>query len=156
MTTFDFAKLFTAGFEKSFPGTDLFPIGTGTFLELQRKNMEAFSEAQKLAMIGLQSAAQLQAEIFSQAIQDNSALARELMSESTPEAKIAKHTEIVKKVYEKSVKNIRELSSTIEKSSQQATDVINKRISASLSEIKSAVQKEAAASPLSTVAKKAA
>lgn len=112
-----------------------------SFLETQRKNMQAVSQAQQLALQACQMVSQRQSAFISQMVEDNSSLAREIMSEGTPEEKIAKNAEIFKEVYERTVKNMKELSEMVSKCGQDASNVINKRVTATMNEIQDAVEK---------------
>ncbi len=129
----DFAKLFD---NYKNPAFDM-----KSFMETQRKNIQAVTQAQQLAFHGLQAVAQRQGEIISQIVEDNSALAKELMSEGTPEEKISKNAEIFKDVYERSVSSMKELADMIGKANQEATTVINKRVSATMNEIQMSLEK---------------
>lgn len=138
-----FADLFSQNdFAKLFENYQSMPLDINTFLDAQRKNVEAFTEAQQLAMEGLQALAQRQSEFMSQIVDDNSKLAQELMAEGTPEEKIAKNAKMFKKAYEKNLKNLKELSDMISESNMTATDVINKRVSASINEIQTSMDKQ--------------
>ena len=110
-------------------------------METQRKNLQAFTEAQRLAVENLQAVAQRQTEIMSQIIEDNSNIAKELMGEGSPEQKLAKNAELFKNLYEKTTRNMQELSAMMNKSSAETGQLLNKRISASMGEIKSALEK---------------
>lgn len=136
-----FEQLFKSDFTKSFPGFQSFPFDMKSVMELQRKNAQAVIAAQQVAMESLQAIAQRQSEIMSQIVEDNSSIAKEILSEGTPEQKIAKQADLVKKSHEKTVTNMRELADMIGKSTTEASDIINKRISASLSEVKTAMEK---------------
>ena len=115
-----------------------------TLLEIQRKNILAFSEAQRLAYEGLQAVAQRQSEILSQIAEENSSLAKDIMNEGTPEEKIARHADLMKKNYEKSVANWNELTGMISDSGKEASDIISHRVTASLTEMKATLGKNAA------------
>ena len=147
MTNFDYSKFFGSDLYNAFPATNSFPFDTDSILELQRKNFQAFTEAQQLAMEGMQAVAQRQTEILSQIVEDNSKLAKEIITEGSPEQKVAKQADLAKKVYERSVSHCRELANMVGKSSQEATDIINKRVSASLTEVKSILEKANAPAP---------
>ncbi|HRQ61665.1 MAG TPA: phasin family protein, partial [Alphaproteobacteria bacterium] len=97
----DFAKLFDQ-FQAS-------PFDLKAIMEAQRKNVQAFTDAQQVAMDSLQALAQRQTEIISQIVEDQSLVAKELMGEGTPESKIAKNADLFKKIYERTVGNVREL-----------------------------------------------
>lgn len=159
MSQFDFTKLFGTNFAAGLPSTANFPFDVQSLLETQRKNLQAFSEALQVVVESSQTIAQNQAEIISKLVEDNSSLVKELANEGTPEEKIAKHADLIKKNYEKSVANWREISDIASKSGKEASDIINKRVAASLTEIKSSLGKKgngAASSVNSNVRKKAA
>ncbi len=138
-----FADMFSQNdFAKLFENYQSLPFDMNAFLETQRKNVQALTEAQQLAVEGLQAVAQRQSEILSQLVEDNSKLASELMAEGSPEEKIAKNAEMFKKAYEKNIKNLKELSNLISASNMNATDVINKRVSDSINEIQTSLDKQ--------------
>lgn len=112
-----------------------------SFLETQRKNVQAVTQAQQLAFQSLQTIAQRQSEILSQMVEDNSSLAREILAEGTPEEKMSKNAEIFKSVYERTVGNLKELSEMISKSNHEASTVINRRVSATMNEIQESLEK---------------
>lgn len=128
-------------FSKLFEGYNSAPVDMKAFLETQRKNLQALSEVQKTALEGIQAVAQRQTELLSQFVEDNSSLAKQALSEGTPEEKMAKNADIFKTTYERNVDNLQELSQLINKSNQQATGILNKRVTASVNELKSAVKK---------------
>ncbi len=127
-------------FSKLFEGYNAAPVDMKAFLETQRKNLQALSEVQQTAMEGLQAVAQRQTELLSKFVEDNSSIAKQALSEGTPEEKIAQNAEIFKTTYERNVDSLQELSELINKSNQQATGILNKRVTASVNELKSAVK----------------
>jgi phasin family protein len=130
----DFSKLF-----ENYQGA---PFDMKSFLETQRKNIQALTEAQQLTMEGFQAIAQRQSEILSQLVEDNSSMAKQFISEGTPEEKIAKNAKLFKSVYERTVSNLKDLSEIVSKSNEEASNVINKRIAATMTEIQSSLEKE--------------
>jgi phasin family protein len=110
-------------------------------MEIQKKNLEAFSEANKLAFEGFQAAGQRQAEILSQIVTDTSSIFSEISKEGPAEEKAARQAELVKQSYEKSVTNWQELAGIIGESSKEASEIVNRRVTASLTELKSALNK---------------
>ena len=123
------------------------PFDFKAVMESQRKNFEALTEAQQLAMEGLQNVAQRQTEILSQVMEDNANLAKEVMGEGTPEQKVAKQADLIRKNYEKSITNIKEIGAIMNKSNQKASDIINKRVTDSLTEVKAILEKSAKPAP---------
>lgn len=113
------------------------PFDLKLAMEAQRKNIQALMQANQMAVQNWQAMAQRQAEIVSQFVQDNSSLARETMTESTPQDKFSKQAEILKKACENSMLNSQELLEMMRKSTFETAEVINKRLVDSLSELKS-------------------
>ncbi|MCB1562080.1 MAG: phasin family protein [Alphaproteobacteria bacterium] len=123
-------------------GSSSAPFDMALFLESQRKNMQAMTEAQALAIENMRALAQKQSEALSQMIEDNSVIAREIMAEGSPEKKMAKNADIFKTVYERNIRNLQDMSDMIGKSGQEASEIINKRVSASMNEIKTLLEKD--------------
>lgn len=117
------------------------PFDIQSLLETQRKNMQAVSEAQQVTVENLQAIAQRQGEFFSQLVEENSNMAKAFMGEGTPEEKIAKQADLFKKLYERNVKNMDDLASMVTSCNQEASKIINKRVSASITEIKNSLEK---------------
>ncbi|MBX2834664.1 MAG: phasin family protein [Micavibrio sp.] len=128
-------------FSKFFEKYQTSAVDMQSFLETNRRNFLALSELSQTAFENFQDIATRHSEIVSQMMEDNSALAKELMSEGTPEEKIAKNTDIIKKIYERNMKSIKELSKAIDSSNEKTGAIINRRITSSLSEIKSSMEK---------------
>ena len=130
-------------FSKFFESYQSAPFDMQSFMETQRKNIQALTEAQKVAVDNLQAIAQRQSTILSEMVEDNAAMAKEFMAEGTPEEKIAKNADLVKASYERSVKNMNEIGEMLSQSNQEACQIIDKRVKASLTEVKSSLGKTA-------------
>lgn len=122
------------------PGFGSAPVDVKNMMESSRKTMQAITEAQQIALESLQTIAQRQTEILSQFVQDQSAIARDIVNEGTPEEKIARSAELMRKAYEKTVSGSREVADMMSKSTREATDIINKRVTNALNEIKTTVE----------------
>lgn len=131
----DMAKSFSA-----FPSVSATPFDMKCGMECWRKNIQAITEAQQITIESLQTIAQRQAEIMSQMIQDQSSMAKEIMDEGTPEEKIARGAELIRHSYEKTVSNLREVGDIVNKTSREASDVLNKRVATSLNEIRESAE----------------
>jgi phasin family protein len=129
----EFGKLFTSGRAPMFD--------VAAIIDAQRKNIDALTRANKLALEGVQAVAQRQAEIFQQAVQDFSGVTRELVSEGTPEEKLVRQADFAKGSFQQAVANFEELSGLAQKSSAQALTVISKRIAENFDDVKSAFGK---------------
>ena len=64
----------------------------------------------------------------------------ELMTQSAPEEKVAKQTELLQQNFEKLLENMREMTELMAKSNNECADVLSKRFSESLAELKSQVE----------------
>lgn len=130
--------------------TKLFDVDA--LLDIQRKNILAFSEAHRLACEGLQAVAQRQTEILSQIAGDNSSMVKEVMNENAPEEKVLRQADLPTTAYEKSVANWRELTGMLAGAGQEAGDIINGRVLSSLTEFKSVLDKSGKGSVLKKAA----
>lgn len=131
---FDYAKMMQ---DIKVPGVDMEAL-----LSAQRKNIEALTAANQMVAQGMQSVAKRQAEIMAQAMAEVGKVGQELAKAGNPQDMTAKQAELAKAAFEKAVANMRELAEMIVKSNDQAFDVINKRVSESLDELKAAVSKK--------------
>lgn len=105
-------------------------------IEIQRKNAQAVTDALQLGFESAQAAWTRQAELIGRFVQDNSNLASSLITEGTPEQKVQRQADLVRKSYEQTVKGAREVGEIWSRSQEEAAEIINRRVSASLSEFK--------------------
>jgi phasin family protein len=108
----------------------------------QRKNLEALTQANQLAVEGFQALAKRQVELTRAAIDEASALVRGWAETGTPEEKLQKHAAFTKKALAKGVTNTRELVELAGKTQSEAFDVLNKRFSESIDELAALAKKE--------------
>jgi len=120
------------------PGVDMEAI-----MASQRKNIEAVTAANQLAIEGMQAVVRRQAEILRQTMEETGNMMTEVMSAGTPEDRVAKQAELVKVAFEKALANMRELAEMVAKSNSEAANVISKRVSESLEELKTMMNKPA-------------
>jgi phasin family protein len=131
----DFTKMMDFGKmaeQFKMPGLD-----TQALLDAQRKNIEAITAANKLAFEGAQAMARRQAEILTGTMSEMQKAMQELNASGAPEEKIAKQADTAKRAFETAISNIRELAEMGAKSNTEALDVLNKRVSESMEEVKS-------------------
>jgi phasin family protein len=107
----------------------------------QRKNIEALTQANKLAFEGVQAVFKRQVEILRQTLEESSTIAKELVEAGTPQEKAVRQTELAKDAFERALANSRELSEIIAKSNSEAFELLNKRFSQVLDEIKDGIGK---------------
>lgn len=135
-------KFFNTDFLKGLiPANAMFPFDMDAMMEAQRKNMEALTEAQQVAVTHLQAIAQRQTELLTRMVADNTALAQQILAEGTPEEKMSRQADAVRKSYEMSVTNLAEMSDLVTQSGREAGEILNKRVTASLTELKSGLEK---------------
>ncbi len=134
LSKFDMTKMMG---DVKIPGFDMEAI-----VATQRKNIEALTTANQMAVQGMQAVAQRQAEILSQAMSEVSAIAQQLASSaSNPQEMTTKQAELARKGFEQALSNMRELAEMVSKSNTDAFAVINKRVTESLQELKGLVVK---------------
>ncbi len=120
------------------PGVDFEPM-----IAAQKKNIEALTEANQLVIAGVQAVMKRQAEILQGSMEQARTVASEIMVPGVPEAKLAKQAEVVQTAFQGALANMKELADMVTKSNTEAANVITKRVSESLDEVKAAVVKVA-------------
>ncbi|WP_448208101.1 phasin family protein [Azospirillum sp. sgz302134] len=118
------------------PGVDV-----EAMLASQRKNIEALTAANQLAMEGFQAVVRRQAELLRSSVEEASNYVNQVVAAGTPEEKASKQAELVKIAFEKALANMKELSELVAKSNTEAAEVLSKRVSESLDEVKTALAK---------------
>lgn len=129
----DFTKVMA---DFKFPAMDV-----EAMLATQRRNIEVFSAANKVALEGAQAVAKRHMEIVQAAVTEMTEAMKSLASAEAPQAKAAKQAEIMKGAYEKAVANMRELADMIQRANGEALGLLNKRFAETLDEMKSMMEK---------------
>jgi phasin family protein len=114
---------------------------SGALMAAHRRNMEALSAANRMALEGAQAVARRHMEIMQSTMSELSEHVREIASTDTPQNKAAKQAELVKKSYERAVSNIRELSDLIQRSNGEALGLLNERFKEAMDEVKQLLEK---------------
>ncbi len=118
------------------PGVD-----SKALMESQRKNVEAVTAANKLALEGFQAIFQRQSEIMRKVMEETTKVVSEMSKPGQPAEKLATQTALVKEAYELSLNSARELAEMSSKSNAKATEVLADRFTASLDELTGAMTK---------------
>lgn len=118
------------------PGMDVDSLVTS-----QRKNIEALTQANKLAYDGLQAVVKRQVEILRQTVDEVAQVTKDIAEPGNPQDKAAKQTELAKEAFERSLSNLRELSEMIAKANTEAFDLLNKRFTQNMDELRDALLK---------------
>jgi len=128
-------------FSKAFAGFTLPGFDVEAALASQRKNIEALTQANQLAVEGVQAVARRQVEIAREAIDEASAVLRDIVQPTAPEERLAKQAELLKQTFERSLANTRELALMLAKANTEAFDVVAKRVAQGFEEIRDEAKK---------------
>jgi phasin family protein len=114
---------------------------TEALLNAHRRNFEAFSAANRIALEGAQAVAKRHMEIMQQTMAELSDTMRSLATNEAPQAKAARQAELLKAAYERAVANTRELGDLIQRSNGEALGLLNKRFAEAMDEVKTLMEK---------------
>lgn len=116
------------------------PFDIKSIMEAQRKSMQAITEANQRVMDNWQALARRQTEMVTQFVQDNSTMARDVLSTaaSSPQESLSRQADMMKAVYEKTLLNTRELAEMMRQSSVETADIIKGGMSAGAAKAKKA------------------
>ncbi len=131
----DMQKMFA---DFKFPGIDY-----ESLMASQRRNIEALTHANQLAVEGMQAVAKRQAEILRQTMEETTRAMQSLLGTASPEERMSKQTDIIKTAFERAIANMRELAELVTKSNAEAFQIVNRRVTDSLDELKQAIGKSA-------------
>jgi phasin family protein len=110
----------------------------------QRRNIEAFSQANQAAVEGVHAVARRNIELTRETFEGLSALMRDLAQPVSAEDRIAKNTEYAKKLLEKGVNHGREVATIAAKAGADAAEILHRRASEGLDEFRSFTSQQAA------------
>lgn len=132
MPDFDFAKAFSALKAPAMPDMDI-------VLGAYRRNLEALSEANRVALEGAQAVARRHMEIMQSTMADLTEQLRGVSATDTPQARATKQAELLKHAYETAVANMRDMGDLIQRSNHDAVEKLNRRFSEAMDEMKTLV-----------------
>eukprot|EP01012_Entosiphon_sulcatum_P064104 TRINITY_DN92869_c0_g1_i1.p3 TRINITY_DN92869_c0_g1~~TRINITY_DN92869_c0_g1_i1.p3 ORF type:complete len:146 (+),score=44.45 TRINITY_DN92869_c0_g1_i1:644-1081(+) len=125
---------------KKFAGDLKLPnVDLDSIVASSRKNIEALTQANRIAFEGFQAVAKRQVEIMRETMTEAASVLRNVMSGNPSDAKVA--PEVLKKAFEAALANMRELAEMTSKANSEAFDVIQKRVADSIEELKSLTAK---------------
>lgn len=125
---------------KKFVGDMKMPnVDMDSIVASSRKNIEALTQANRIAFDGFQAVAKRQVEIMRETMTEAASVLRGVMSTSPTEAKVA--PEVLKKAFEAALANMRELAEMTSKANSEAFDVIQSRVKESIEELKALTAK---------------
>ncbi|MBW6398519.1 TIGR01841 family phasin [Roseomonas sp. HJA6] len=107
----------------------------------QRKNIEALSTANRVALEGAQAVARRHMEIMQSSVAEMTEAMKAFATADAPQDKATKQAELAKATYEKAVANLQEIADLIQKSNSEALSVLNKRFAEAMDEVKGLMAK---------------
>lgn len=108
----------------------------------QRRNFEALSAANKVALEGAQAVARRHMEILQQSMSEMTQAMQSMAGAQDPQAQATKQAEMLKTAYERAVGNMREVADLIQKSNGEALSVLNHRFTEAMDEVKTMMAKK--------------
>ena len=108
----------------------------------QRRNFEALSAANKVALEGAQAVARRHMEILQQSMSEMTQAMQSMTGAQDPQARATKQAEMLKAAYERAVGNMREVADLIQKSNAEALSLLNQRFTEAMDEVKTMVAKK--------------
>ena len=119
------------------------PFDVEAIMGGQRRNIEALSQANQLAVEGAQALARRQIELARKRSKMSRRCCATSRQPGSTEDSIAKKTEYAKQMIEKSVSHGREIATMATKAGTEAADVLRKRASESLDEWREMAKQQA-------------
>jgi phasin family protein len=130
----DFSSLFA---ELKLPSlADVEPL-----LRAHQRNMEALTGANRVALEGAQAYAKRHMEIVQQTLAELTQSMQALAAPGSPQAKTANQVEMMKHAYERAVTNMKELGDLIQRSNNEAIQLLNQRFTEAMDDIKGMMAK---------------
>ena len=108
----------------------------------QRRNFEAMSAANKVALEGAQAVARRHMEILQQSMSEMTQAMQSMSGAQDPQARATKQAEMLKSAYERAVGNMREVAELIQKSNGEALSLLNQRFTEAMDEVKGMMVKK--------------
>lgn len=130
----DFTKLFAEMKMPALPDMD-------AFLAASRRNMEAFTAANKVAVEGAQAIARRHMEIMQQSMTELTEAMKALATMEGPQEKAARQAEMLKQAYQRAVAHMNEMRDLIQHSNAEALALLNKRFAEAMDEVKTLTAK---------------
>ncbi len=106
-----------------------------------RKNVDAMSAACMVALDCIQESARRQASLLAEAVDQVFTAARTLSADGQMNGTSAGHLDAQRELFERGLANMRELAELIAKSNSQAFDIVSRRASDCLDEMKDLAKK---------------
>ena len=128
-----------AQWQKSIEAFNLPGIDMSALVDSQRKNVEAVTAANRIALEGIQALMQRQTEILQQSFEETTKLFQGFDPASDPTERMAQQTELAQEAFQHALGNMRELAEMASAAQGEAIEAIQSRFNESLEEIKAKV-----------------
>ncbi|WP_254070288.1 phasin family protein [Acidisphaera sp. L21] len=115
-------------------------------LAAHRRNLETLSAANRLALEGAQAVARRNMEIMQQTMAELTEGMRSFTAGEPPQSRAIRQADMLKSAYERAVANMQEISDLIQRSNGEALELLNKRFTEAVDEVKTMVAKGQVAS----------
>ncbi len=125
-----------SGFNRAYNGLPFSGPGVETMFASQRRNVEAITQANRLALDGVQAVWRRQLDFIQEAVEGLTTHVVGLAPPSGPlNEKFAKHAEYSMQAVEKNLANARELTEIAAKATCDAVNIVNQRFCEGLGEL---------------------
>jgi phasin family protein len=128
----DFTKILE---QFKIPGVDMTSI-----IEERRKDIEALTQANRIAFEGMQSLVQKQAEILRKTMEEMQEAAKKMASGGGRMPNFTNQGEFAQQALLKAFQNMRELAEVVQKSQGEALQTMNRRALQNMEELKKLMQ----------------
>lgn len=138
-----FANPFEFDFQKMVADLKVPGVDVDALVSSQKKNIDALTQANKVAFEGVQALIKRQTEIVKQAVEEAGVAASKVKDAATPAAKLSTQAELTKEAFERALANAKELADLVSKSNSEVIGLLNTRFTQSIDEFKTLVGKSA-------------
>ena len=139
------AKSMTEDIGKMFGGMKMPAMpDTEALLAAHKRNLETLTAANKVAMEGAQAVIKRNMEIMQQSMAEMGETMRAMTSaDASPQDRATRQADLLKRAYERTLANAKELGEMIQKANTEAMHVLNARVSEAMGEVKALMDKSA-------------
>lgn len=131
------AKSMTEDIAKMFGGMKMPAMpDTEALLAAHRRNLETLTAANKVAMEGAQAVVRRNMEIMQQTMAEMGETLRAMTASGSPQDRADRQAELLKRAYERTVANARELADLIQHANTEAIQVLNGRVMEAMDEVR--------------------
>ena len=128
----EFTKLFS---EFRWPGVDM-----EAFAAHNKENLNALLKMGNAAVSGMTEVSKRQTEIIRQTMEEAMGVVEQNLAALPADQRMAKQTAIAQMAFEKALSNAKELAEIVGRTSRETSDIVNKRITASVEEFRKMVK----------------